>query len=289
MRYLLGIMMLILLSGCSDNGLLFRSSGNYPASSSGGYYKVGTPYQISGKYYYPEEVKHYSEEGLASWYEDDFSGVGLTANGESFIPHEMTAAHKTLPLPSLVRITNLENGASAIVRVNDRGPFVKNRIIDVSKRVAEVLDFHHKGTTRVEVVLLTEESQEMKRELVQEGRYSRDSNTLKSIKNTSLTSSVKEESIAPLPLKKEEAVATTPSIPKGYFVQTGAFSSAQNADSLRQELMKKFPEASVQVLEPNEGTLYKVVVGPFDGEALARQMTEKLTQEGYEAVFKNIK
>jgi len=287
MRYFLGIITLILLSACSDNGILFRSSGNYP-SSSGGYYKIGGAYQIGGKYYYPEEVKHYSEEGLASWYEDDFSGAGMTANGESFVPTEMTAAHKTLPLPSLVRVTNLENGASAIVRVNDRGPFVKNRIIDVSKRVAEILDFHKKGTTRVEVVLLAEESQEMKKELIKEGRYAKDANTLKSVQNTSLTVQVKEETLAPLPLKKGSDTFTDDEI-KGFVVQMGAFSTLENAENLREDVEKYSSDIQVHILSPSQGSLYKVVVGPFETEESARQAGKNLTQAGYTAIYKEIK
>jgi len=125
-----------------------------------GYYKVGKPYTVLGQTYYPKEQDEYEEVGMASWYGREFYGK-KTANGEVYNMHDMTGAHRTLPLPSVVKVTNLENGRSAVIRVNDRGPFVKNRIIDVSKAVAQKLDFHDKGTTRVKVELLPGETERM--------------------------------------------------------------------------------------------------------------------------------
>ena len=130
-------------------------------SSENGVYKIGNPYQVMGTWYYPQEDYDYSEVGMASWYGPDFHN-GITANGEIYDMHLMTAAHRTLPLPSIVRVTNLENGRSVVLRVNDRGPFVNNRIIDVSKLAAERLGFYEKGTTRVRVDILADESKELK-------------------------------------------------------------------------------------------------------------------------------
>lgn len=123
-------------------------------------YKVGKPYQIDGRWYYPQENWTYVEEGLASWYGDEFQGRP-TANGETFDKYSMTAAHRTLPMPSLVRVTNLDNNRMAILRVNDRGPFRKERIIDVSHEAARVLGFDLQGTARVRVELLSEESKRL--------------------------------------------------------------------------------------------------------------------------------
>ncbi len=133
---------LTLLAGC---GGTYRTSRPH--------YKVGTPYQVSGQWYHPRMVSQYEQEGVASWYGTDFHGRP-TANGEVYNMYDLTAAHPTLPLPSLVRVTNLENGRSAVVRVNDRGPFVKNRIIDLSKQAARALDFERKGTARVRVTYM---------------------------------------------------------------------------------------------------------------------------------------
>jgi len=116
----------------------------------GGRYMVGKPYKIAGKTYRPRANPNYKKTGLASWYGKAFHGR-LTANGEVFDMTRLTAAHTTMPLPSYARVTNTENGRSVIVRVNDRGPFHGNRIIDLSKRTSEVLDFQGAGLVKVKV------------------------------------------------------------------------------------------------------------------------------------------
>jgi rare lipoprotein A len=131
-----------------------------PGSESVGAFKVGKPYKIDGRRYYPEESYTLNETGIASWYGPGFHGK-YTANGEEYDQYELTAAHRTLQLPSLVRVTNLENGRSVVVRVNDRGPFSKGRIIDVSKRAADLLGFKGQGTARVRVQVLPEESRQL--------------------------------------------------------------------------------------------------------------------------------
>ena len=102
-----------------------------PVPKGGGSYKVGKPYSINGRTYFPSENMSYRAEGVASWYGRDFHGR-LTANGEVYDMHSISAAHTTLPLPSYVRVTNLENGRSIVVRVNDRGPYARSRVIDLS-------------------------------------------------------------------------------------------------------------------------------------------------------------
>jgi rare lipoprotein A len=121
-----------------------------PVPKGGGVYRVGSPYVVAGRTYVPEENPNYQAVGLASWYGDDFHGR-MTANGEVFDLNGISAAHPTLPLPSYVRVTNLSNGRSLIVRVNDRGPFHGNRIIDVSVKAAQLLGFHVNGTAWVRV------------------------------------------------------------------------------------------------------------------------------------------
>lgn len=116
----------------------------------GGREQVGKPYKVKGRWYYPKEEPGYSKTGKASWYGSAFHGR-LTANGEVYDMTHLTAAHPTMPLPSYARVTNLKNGSSVIVRVNDRGPFAHNRIIDLSKRAAEMLDYTHDGTATVRV------------------------------------------------------------------------------------------------------------------------------------------
>jgi rare lipoprotein A len=121
-----------------------------PVPKGGGTYRVGKPYTVAGRVYVPEEDVNYREEGLASWYGDDFHGR-LTANGEVFDMGSLTAAHPTLPMPCYARVTNLSNGKSLIVRVNDRGPYHGNRLIDVSNKAAELLEFKGNGVARVRV------------------------------------------------------------------------------------------------------------------------------------------
>ena len=121
-----------------------------PVPRGGGVYRVGSPYVVAGRVYVPQNNPHYRADGVASWYGSDFHGRS-TANGEIFDAEGITAAHPTLPLPSYVRVSNLSNGRSLIVRVNDRGPYAGNRIIDVSKHAAYLLGFTVSGTAWVRV------------------------------------------------------------------------------------------------------------------------------------------
>ncbi|MEK1886152.1 MAG: septal ring lytic transglycosylase RlpA family protein [Phyllobacterium sp.] len=116
----------------------------------GGRNLVGQPYKVAGKWYYPKEEPGYRRQGKASWYGSAFHGR-LTANGEIYDTTRLTAAHPTMPLPSYARVTNLGNGSSVIVRVNDRGPYHSSRVIDLSQKAATVLDYQHTGTADVKV------------------------------------------------------------------------------------------------------------------------------------------
>ncbi|MTW16328.1 septal ring lytic transglycosylase RlpA family protein [Rhodoplanes serenus] len=121
-----------------------------PVPKGGGAYRIGKPYVVGGRMYVPEEDVNYRAEGLASWYGTDFHGR-RTANGEVFDMHSLSAAHPTLPMPSYVRVTNLGNNRSMILRVNDRGPFHQGRLVDVSIKAADMLGFQANGTARVRV------------------------------------------------------------------------------------------------------------------------------------------
>ncbi|WP_063194511.1 septal ring lytic transglycosylase RlpA family protein [Bradyrhizobium sp. AT1] len=154
----------VVLANCaSSNKFASRVDPKYGVSSSprvvafgepvpkgGGTYRVGKPYVVAGRTYVPEEDVNYRAEGMASWYGDDFHGR-LTANGEVFDMTSLTAAHPTLPMPSYARVTNVSNGKSLIVRVNDRGPYHGNRLIDVSNKAAELLEFKGNGVAKVRV------------------------------------------------------------------------------------------------------------------------------------------
>jgi rare lipoprotein A len=160
--------LLVLASGClalanCSSGLSSKIDPRYgvaasarvvepgePVPKGGGVYRVGKPYVVAGRVYVPEEDPNYSEVGLASWYGNDFHGR-YTANGEIFDMESISAAHPTMPLPSYARVTNLANHKSIVVRVNDRGPYARGRLIDVSTKTAKLLGFYGHGTTKVKV------------------------------------------------------------------------------------------------------------------------------------------
>ena len=132
-----------LAAGCSHKG----GSGG---QASVGRYKVGAPYVIEGVTYTPQEEFNHVETGTASWYGPGFHGKS-TANGEQYDQSDRTAAHRTLQMPSVVRVTNLDNGQSTTVRINDRGPYARSRILDVSRATAETLGMIGKGTARIRI------------------------------------------------------------------------------------------------------------------------------------------
>jgi len=155
-------MALLLLTGCAETQLAstWAKQVSWPGQAGRGTYKVGNPYKVGSVWYYPEENFNLVETGIASWYGPGFH-EDHTANGETFDQNELTAAHRTLQLPCLARVTNLENGRSVVVRINDRGPYLHGRIMDVSMRAAQLLGFADKGTARVRLEVLEKESRQL--------------------------------------------------------------------------------------------------------------------------------
>src|SRR3954447_12101296 len=158
-RFGAGAALCVLLANCAAGHNQFSAkhskysqkvvADGEPVPKGGGSYKVGQPYTLNGRTYYPSEGS-YRGEGIASWYGPDFHGR-LTANGEVYDMDAISAAHPTMPLPSYARVTNLENGKSIVVRVNDRGPYAKNRVVDLSIGTAKALEFYGRGLARVRV------------------------------------------------------------------------------------------------------------------------------------------
>jgi rare lipoprotein A len=161
-RVLTALLALALVSACASR------SPSPGAVASRGMYKVGAPYKIDGITYTPMEEFQHVETGVASWYGPGFHGKN-TANGEIYDQRDRTAAHRTLQMPSVLRVTNLENGQSTVVRVNDRGPFARSRIIDLSQVAAEELGMTRNGTARVRVEQLEGESQTVKQVAISGG------------------------------------------------------------------------------------------------------------------------
>lgn len=277
---LLLIVPLLLISGCTQVELASHLGKKMAGSNvkSVGTYKVGSPYKIKGKKYYPAVDYNYNETGVASWYGPNFHGK-KTANGEIFDQNELTAAHKTLPLPSIVRVTNLENGRSLIVRVNDRGPYAHKRIIDLSKRSAELLGFRSKGITKVRVKVLEAES----RQVASVAKSGRDTSGMEvpmnrgNYKYASLnnsTSNVKNSNfhakrIVSSPLASRQRI----------FVQTGAFSTRENAMKYASSL-DSFGRAQISPIKVDGNMFFRVRL-PAINESVADELVGKLAQSGY--------
>jgi rare lipoprotein A len=157
------------LAGCGSQPHTgtYHSGGNHYVAGHP-MYRVGEPYEIKGVWYHPAVDYNYDKTGTASWYGEQFHGR-YTANGEIFDLNQLTAAHTTLPMPCIVEVTNLQNGRSLQLRVNDRGPFVDGRLIDVSRRAAQLLGFETKGTTPVRVRILKDASIQVAEEAMHNG------------------------------------------------------------------------------------------------------------------------
>ncbi|WP_434613519.1 septal ring lytic transglycosylase RlpA family protein [Azospirillum sp. B2RO_4] len=274
-----------------------------------GVYKVGKPYQINGVWYYPKEDYSYDETGIASWYGPGFHEKN-TANGEIYDQNELTAAHKTLPMPSLVRVTNLDNGRAIVVRINDRGPYANGRIIDMSRRGAQLLGFDGPGTAKVRVQILAEES----RAIAAAARQGTPAPMLAELDGpppkaaprgrievtgpagpvTTLAAArpavvgapipppatvagtmsegrfVPAPVVAQLPVKAHEAI----------YVQVGAFGSEENVAKARARLSAIGQHASVSRTRSAGMTLHRVRVGPLDSVDRADSLLNQIIQAG---------
>jgi rare lipoprotein A len=255
-----------------------------------GIYKVGQPYQIEGTWYYPREQPDYDETGVASWYGPTFHGQH-TANGEIFDANGISAAHRTLPMPVNVRVTDLENGKSLIVRVNDRGPFARGRIIDVSAAAAKLLGFYGKGTAKVRVTYMSRANLPGTDTPAEEDTPPAIANALPptppgAVQVASLNAvpglpdapPVREQPL-PAPVKPDPATAADLQ-PDGHvtqvpvpaetrlYVQAGAFGKLDNAKRLKARLAAA-QGLFISPIDRNGQRLYRVRLGPFDdvGEA----------------------
>lgn len=205
-----------------------------------------TPYEVLGKTYHVIENPHgFTETGDASWYGVKFHGH-RTSNGETYNMYEMTAAHKTLPIPTYVRVTNLENGLSTVVRVNDRGPFHDGRIIDLSYAAATKLDYAHKGTAPVKIEVLDAGEEYRVVEANKEPEKIAAASAVKAVKVT-----------APEPADSGEQ---NYQLPGNTYLQVAAYSSRQSADYALQQL-RVITDLPVLVREKNH--LFKVQIGPI--------------------------
>lgn len=216
------------------------------------------PYTVLGKRYYPARTgKGYVTTGVASWYGQKFHGH-LTSNGETYDMFAMTAAHKTLPLPSFVKVTNLDNGKTAIVRVNDRGPFHDNRVIDLSYAAAKKLGYHSKGTAPVKLeVIYVDESQQV------------------TVGNNPTVSWERFMGIEPEPVPEMPAE-------NGIFIQVAALSDLERAQSISNVLSTLY---QVPAELPQENNIYKLRLGPLTDKFKAKMLLDDLKKNGYPSAY----
>jgi rare lipoprotein A len=263
---------LLLLAGC---GSAPDSAGR---SGLGGYYKVGNPYQIGDRWYYPAYDPSYATVGVASWYGHPFHGR-RTANGEVFDRDQLTAAHPTLPLPSIVRVTNLANQRQLELRVNDRGPFVGERVIDLSQAAARALDFERIGTTpvRVEFVRLADAPGAPPQPTVVEPVAAPAPQVV-----PAAAQPVPEASNAAARLQLAKAPGSQ--CAAGGFIQVGAFVEADRAVRLAKELAAMVPvPVSAELPSPDHFT--RVRIGPILDAQQAESTVLWLHQIGHANAF----
>jgi rare lipoprotein A len=293
-RWVLLVAATSLLAACADT----RPA---PSAEKRGSYKVGKPYQIAGVWYYPAEDYSYDETGIASWYGPNFHAKE-TANGEVFDQNAVTAAHKTLPLPCFVRVTNLENGRSIVVRVNDRGPYVASRIIDLSRRSAQLLGTEGQGTARVRVQILAEESRALAARLKAGERVDYAAVTPPPTAAPRERVAAETPASAPVPVRRQEvrpAVVEAPLPPPAaepvlesqpvkvvavkptkVYIQAGAFQRYDNASKVIGKL-QPYGAAAIVPVKVNGAEVYRVRMGPIGTVDEADKMLDRLINGGY--------
>lgn len=229
---------------------------------------AGPPYQVDGKWYVPAHEPNYNEVGIASWYGPTFHGKD-SASGEPFDENAMTAAHPTLPIPSLVRVTNLDNGRSVVVRLNDRGPFVDDRIIDLSKAAAGALDMHGPGTARVRVQYV--------------GPAPAQANAAPVSPQLTDPQPIVSRPLAPVATPAPVQAPIAQSRGDAFFLQAGAFGDLGNANQMRDRLRPVGP-TSLKPVMVNGSELYRVMVGPWPSRADAERARQDLAAAGVQAI-----
>ncbi|WP_321391195.1 septal ring lytic transglycosylase RlpA family protein [Emcibacter sp.] len=264
-RHLLVLFLLAALGACSS------MPGGGPVSQTKGEYKVGNPYKVAGKVYVPEEDPHYLAEGMASWYGPKFHGR-RTANGETFNMNALTAAHTTLPMPSYVRVTNLENGRSLILKVNDRGPFVGDRLIDVSRRSAQLLGFEQQGVTRVRVEAVSGPDARPTTAFARNNVAPKPAVAQKapvvlarnSPAQTPTLPTVAKDEVIVQSLEDEEQTSDAGSI----YVQIGAFADKLRAQMVADDI-RHVGRTLLELVDINGQRLYRVRIGPLQSQKRA--------------------
>lgn len=292
----LAVGLCILLSACSLGGGPTRDAQLGVAASpriaagrsvpkGGGIYKVGRPYKVGGRWYVPREVRHYDRTGVASWYGAAFHGR-RTANGEIYDMNALTAGHPILPLPSYAYITNLSNGRTILVRINDRGPYVNNRLIDLSRRSAGELGFTRHGLARVRVRYVGRAplngSDRAERRFLAAQSWHRGSIAVARASNSDISTGALRAAAAPPDwsvlayrqqlLAAKRRTLDTPRAtlggPRHAYVEAGTFATRAEAERMRHELEHVGPIV-VERVDSGSGPPFRVRIGPLDSHAAA--------------------
>jgi rare lipoprotein A len=250
--------------------------------------KIGRAYEVDGVRYVPADDRNYTASGVASWYGDKFHGRP-TSSGELYDMEDLTAAHRTLPMPSFIKVTNSDNGKSVVLRVNDRGPFHNNRIIDVSRRAAEELGFVSKGMVRVKVErVFPSETVEQRRILAAlptpgtNDDAGKNGNHLPPDKMPALpVAQIISEVLLP-PSAAVLALAQGDDAPvlAAFFVQVAAVGDETRAQVLAQDI-NRFGAAFVEIMPGSAGQLFRVRMGPYVSRDVATNMVNQLREIGY--------
>ena len=280
MKFFLAIGVLLLLTAC----------GHTPTPEENRQlYKVGNPYRVGDRWYSPKEDPYYDEVGEASWYGPGFHGK-KTADGEDFDKYDLTAAHRTLPMPSIVRVTNLENGKSANLRINDRGPFARNRIIDVSKKAAEVLGFHLQGMARVRVQFLPEETAalfggQMPETTLAKAYSSKPRPYTPPVIQAPAPrpqSHVSKPAMRYQPSKAAPHITTIKAAHSQHqqYVQVGIFRKKENAQRIADDV-SRFGVAKMEEIHQEGDRFFRVRLGSFSNVKEAERVLNLIQQSGY--------
>jgi rare lipoprotein A len=331
-----GVLLLVAcLSACGSSG----KGGGGAGVAQRGTYKVGAPYKIDGVTYTPQEEFNRTETGVASWYGPGFHGKS-TANGERYDQSERTAAHRTLQMPAIVRVTNLDNGMSTVVRINDRGPFARSRIIDLSRTAAQELDVVRNGTARVRIDQLPAESMAVRDVAVAGGGPAEQNAAVAQVASGQRTAPAATMAAAPAPPpapvvapppqpqpvvvpaqpNPQPVWPTTPQPPSvetpvaygsggrgvtvaslatgaapapaqaaapasalagsGFYVQTGAFSTMENAERQR-GAVRSYGVSEVSQASAGGRDVWRVRLGPYSTADAAGIVADRLKRSGY--------
>ena len=260
----------------------------------GGGYHVGSPYQVAGRWFTPREQPGYDKTGIASWYGEAFHRR-RTANGEWFDMNTLTAASATLPLPSYALVTNLENNRQVVVRINDRGPFVGTRLIDLSKRAADVLGYRQNGKTHVRVKLIgpapTEDSQQhmlAMNQAVKNGAGMRQLVAMSQDTSAKAPQTQMAQAEAPTPsvqqatfVQRQNIAEQSPQSDQAYMVRVAIFHSLDNASVAYSQVASAGPTQIIRAVGAN-GPLYRVQIGPFNSPEEAQIALQTAVNSGFD-------